>query len=412
MAADGVTRCLPIGEAGFDSVNVIFADSACTEAVAYAPVLACDSVAAYAVDYDDSDTCEGRGPKVYSIGSALDAPTTLYELSGGTCAETTVPPESQFYAAEELPPAEMVAGETEVVSVNDRLGVQMLVTADGARVPYGLWDLTLDESCSAQTVGPAQDRSTYCLGKLAYASATYSDDTCSSPVARSWSACGSPVLLATFTTTDNICYDITLYEVGEEVPAPAIHEVYSGTCTKASATGGDYFALGAPAAVDGDLELTQTRDGDTRLVLQQYSSDGDDLTPDGLIWDRELDAECSFLTMSDGKTYCVPSSLYLNPSTSYADAECEVPLVITSASSCNSSSEPAFVIEPVIEQVVCGSSPINAIYLAEKFEEDAYFSLDIDGNCVEVPISDSAMAYYSLGAEVSAAETFAEIVFD
>jgi hypothetical protein len=248
----------------------------------------------------------------------------------------------------------------------------------------------------------------------------FSDEDCSEPVA-SGSRCDMPEAVLSFKVLDEtdagVCFQTELYEVGEEASRSSIYlgGLISDTCTKNEDpyAGYSYFSLGEPLAGSQLVELTETRESDGRLVLLQHTNDGTNIAPNGQLWDNELGARCSVLSISEQEGYCVPDYASATEyDTTYADDACTREVFIRSkTSSCGEPVQPIrYIVDQVSSDPECLPSRVRAIYVAEKHEGSSYYVGDDDGSCTQTPI-DTDDEYYVAGDEVSLDETFVKLTY-
>ncbi len=366
-AADGEQRCLP----GPSNVSIVFSDASCEEPFGYG-YSSCE-VDSFTTDGSLADDCEGKGAEVYRVGDEISQPDATYQrFADGSCEEVTLE-EGRYFAVERVDPTDLVSVKREVVRRNEKLGVEMLVGSDGARVRGSLHDLARDTTCWRMTVGAGDDEQGYCVGATAYSVGDFSDEGCSEPVAVNYT-CDKPEAVVLYTvanqTDAGICFQTELFEVGEEASRSSIY--YGGltddSCTENEAPFADYsfLSLGKPLSASKLIEVTETQPSDGRLVFLQHTNDGTNIAPTEQLWDNELGAECSVLSVSEKEGYCVPDYANLND-TFYADAACTRGVFIQSKSS--SCGEPATPVRYIVEEFSsvpeCLPARVHAVYVAE-----------------------------------------------
>ncbi len=411
-AADGQLRCLP----GPSNVSVIFSDASCQEPLGYG-YSSCE-VDSFTTDSSLADECGGKGPEVYRVGDEISQPDAGYQrLSDGSCEELTLE-DASYFAVERVAPTALVSAKREIAPRNEKLGVEMLAGRDGSRVRGSLYDLARDTACSLTTVGPRDDEHAYCVGATAYSVGDFSDEGCSEPVAVNYT-CDTPEAVVLFKvanqTDDGVCFETELYEVGEEASRSSIF--YGGllddSCAKNEDPYADYsfLSLGKPLSASKLVELTETQESDGRLVLRQYTNDGTNIAPNGVLWDNELAAECSVLSVSEKEGYCVPDYASFDDTT-YADAACTRGVFIQSkSSSCGEPTKPVrYIVDQLSSDPECLPSRAHAIYAAEKFEASLYYVADEQGFCTETLV-DTDNEYYVAGDEVPLDETFVKLTY-
>jgi hypothetical protein len=409
VAADGEQRCLPTQEPGTDFVTVVFADAACQEAVAYASAT-CNEVQSYAVDTPRAGRCDEEGPIVYRVGSKVAAPEMVFGwLPDGSCGETLVQGEPQFYELAGVAPSEFVSAEIEVIDRDDELGVEMFVGSDGSRVPSGLHDVARGSLCWPVSMGPSREG--FCLGNMAFAASAFSDAACSERVATNYQCERSDVILAFEQNESAECVERVFYEVGEEVPSSSVYiEEGQGTCRKDEApVSAKHYLLGQPRS---DLiEVTPTHEGEGRLVLEQYSHDGTAISPSGMLWDQELGVSC-WVREFEGDHYCVPTAQGLSDGlNTFVDADCTRQIIEVTRSVCDGELAPVRYFAHYAASDGCRASALDAFYEAEKLEPATYFVDPGDGTCVETP-ANPTNDYYVTGAEVSVPDTFIKLTYE
>jgi hypothetical protein len=410
VAADGEHRCLPTQEPGTDFVTVAFTDAGCQEAVAYVSSASCSEAQSYAVDTPRAGRCDEEGPIVYRVGSKVAAPETVFGwLPDGSCGETLVSGEPQFYALEGVAPTEFVSAEIEVVERDEELGVEVFVGSDGSRALNSLHDVARGDTCWPLSVSPSREG--VCLGSMAFATSVYSDAACSERLAPSYECERPDVILAFEQSESTGCAERAFYEVGEGVPSSSVYvEGGPGACRKDEAPyAAEYYSLGQP--MSDLIEVTPTHEGEGRLVLEQYSHDGTAISPSGMLWDQELGVSC-WVREFEGEHYCVPTAQGLSDGiNTFADADCTRKIIEVTRSVCDGELPPVRYFAHYAASDGCRASALDGLYEAEKLEPAAYYVDQGDGNCVETP-ADSANDYYVTGAEVSIPDTFVKLTYE
>jgi hypothetical protein len=182
LASDGVMRCLP--EPTLDGTPGVFTDAACTR-----PALLVRQVCA-AAGYTRSPGPDiagcggGSSQKVFRAGASLTGAQQVYfdsPVDGctlmGTVAEQNVPSGMALVPLQEVSPVEFVeAGDVQGHVGASRISAGLLVSEDGAQVPYGMWDAERAAPCELVTDTLGADR---CLPlDMPRPAPAYPDDTC------------------------------------------------------------------------------------------------------------------------------------------------------------------------------------------------------------------------------------------
>jgi hypothetical protein len=115
--------------------------------------------------------------------------------------------------------------------------------------------------------------------------------------------------------------------------------------------------------------------------------------------------------MGEG-SYCVPAVDYIHDATLFGDADCTKAVVTQFRSPCRSTQpEVHYIVRVLPGDASCTSPGIEGLYAAEKLDGDSYYVDSGDGGCVETP-QDPTLDYYVVGAEVTPADTFAELTYE
>jgi hypothetical protein len=385
---DGVTRCFPIAA----ELVIAFADAACTDAVALGDA-SCGAVPAYASVSVAADGCEGAA-RAFRVGAPRDTPGKLYALGGARCDRIAAPSGTRAYALEALDPSELLAARVEREATTPRLGLEVLVAADGAREARRIVDAERGPCFSiAGAVGGGLDR---CVPD-AVAWATYAADAaCSAPLAyqvRPSSACPRADVVVAY-GQDGCTVRTQFFAPGPDVGLDRVYVPPACTPLRAEPDlykqlGRDhvFYGVGAPLADDALARLSTITVGDGRLALPLLADlSGTPLLaarPDTL-YDTGAGAACRVVAFSDGAARCVPTDAIVLVLPSFADAACAREIVsVPRSSACPSAPAPTIGLRATTDTCTTTVYATEAVHLGAPFAPTAYYTKDADGACTE-----------------------------
>lgn len=228
---DDAVRCVPAVD------DAVYTDAACTTLVGRArtpaePVLFLASATA------GEDV---RPARLFRAGDPIDPVAAYYERRDGACAGPFPSPEEAiryFAVGDEVDGASLVPIRD--VEIGDgRLGVRIRESDDGARVPFGLRDRTLDVACSPARGGGGGVR---CAPAGAAPASYFRDPACREPVAAVATDAPAPAIAAVAEPSGCTGYRA----VAGELPSTAIYRRDGAACVQTPApAGARLFATGA-----------------------------------------------------------------------------------------------------------------------------------------------------------------------
>jgi hypothetical protein len=207
-----------------------------------------------------------------------------------------------------------------------RLRYHVLKTAEGDLAWNGFYDAKTGKDCA---LVPGSDKKTRCY-PLDSSSALelYTDAGCTDAVYQPLATC--PYNYLSVTSAVDACSAVTtFYTLGAQYPVTSA--LYSkdatGNCAVAAVTPETVFRKGAALSPDDYVEVEPTQFPSAgRIASTGYSSaDGARIVRG--FRDTELDADCSFVFMRDGKQHCVARGLQVD---GYSDASCSMSLLVQS----------------------------------------------------------------------------------
>jgi hypothetical protein len=298
---DDLLRCVPVaGEA-------LYTDASCTTVVGMAglvtpdPEHVSDSNVSHFIGYDWI-AGEPRPTRLYSAGdpNPTTPVSTYYSRRNGQCQGPFGAPGGDFYAiTSELAPTIMpVLEEAELGA--DRLGLRVLTTTDGLRVPIGLHDRALDMACNPAAHG----ESVVCEpSDAAYPTDWFEDAECTAPVILVFEGDPMPQLVRTIDEGGCPIYA----PLGDDISTP-LYYASAGGCVR-SDPGMGFHRLRVGAAVDLPLLDREVVDAQTRRLAEMTLTDAIDptlrFTSDRLL-DRAIRAECRREQNGD-VAQCIPA---------------------------------------------------------------------------------------------------------
>jgi hypothetical protein len=323
-AADGKLRCLPNN----DEARLYFTDTACSDPVVvfvddYCP----DTDAEYLLHLEGEQCMENRGTRVYELGPTYDTAGGLYLLdSNGTCAAATNPLTGTFYRkGTEVPATEFAEAQATTWQSPGQLVTTGNLGADGLLQVTGWQDSEHgDARCYFER---AEDGVQRCLPYAGLSESTYFGAGCEQRLLTTYATCpGSvPPEYTTASSTTECVAGGSVYRRGAEHTGALFEN--SGACVEVTVPPESAFYSRGEQVPNTDFVGT---------TLSWNEADGGRLLPtyrdsdDGACWfegwyDTQLETDCSFQLMTDGKLHCVPDALAgATPIVAYSDPECLV----------------------------------------------------------------------------------------
>ena len=300
---DGVLRCMPAAE------NAVYVDRDCTRAVGRS--LAIDPPSHFVLH----ERIEGVlvPMRVLRAGAVVAPIATFFERRDGVCVGPLTAGEEHITHA--------ITGEVDVRSLPalaeeelgaGRLGLVLLTSADGLRLPTGVRDRELGVAC---TPARQADGSVRCEPDGAVLADWFTDASCRDPALRVLATEPAPMLAYTVDGAGCSRY----LRVGAE--RATIYGLFDGQCVPRQAEP-DWTAY----ATDGEVplvELARTLEPTPGRRLQPIVlASGDLRFHDALMHDTAIAEDCR-PTAAGAVTRCVPEVLAL-AMTRYTSASCQV----------------------------------------------------------------------------------------
>jgi hypothetical protein len=332
-AEDFRVRCLPSGA----PISFLYSDAQCSQ-----PVLAlnaggtCPSTTPPYVLEGASKTCQ-LGYRVRTPGAKI-TPTQLFASSGGSgsgCISQGVSAGSDYYALGPAIAASTYVGATDhqLVEPSLRLNAVFHVADDGARQWQGWVDSVINEPCHPYFFAANDPRCT--PSPVAYdTGSTFSDRTCTTPVAGASTACGGPAgqFIERDVPSGGSCGVIVphFFRKGSAVAVAYAGAADAGTCAAVpdAGAGETYLSVGTEELPSALALIPSVPTGTTRIqpyVFTPAAVDGHPVRMVGYQYkDSMLGIDCYFDVAGDGKTRCLPATYadgaYFN------DAACTQPI--------------------------------------------------------------------------------------
>lgn len=290
--ADGELRCVPEVPV---TDEARFSDRECTTAfgVADLPV----KRPTHFLGYDFPDDIQ-TPTRIYRVNARIDPVDSYYLLRDGECSGPYAGTgESDTFALGEIEPTDMAVFIDSEVGAG-RLGLALRETADGLRVPLGIYDHELALPCTPtlRADGIA------CEPTDAGAAKNFRDPDCRQPVLRVPRNQDVPRLMSVLDAVGCPRF----HDLGPAVEAPLYHRV-NGTCVRADDPVEEHvFGLGAPLVL-AQLERTIEEAPERRLQHVTLSLVGDLSFLGDRLFDSATRDECETITVGD-VSWCVPTA--------------------------------------------------------------------------------------------------------
>jgi len=314
LASDGERRCLPRSTAF--SQHVGYAEAGCTQAV-WQGSPACDGETAYV-----------RRPlgcrEQNEVRVLVPYAGPIYLGNPANCAlSDDAPGPSSYTFGEAVAPATFAAGMLEELPGVCEATLRVVVSDDGARLPYEVIDIATGTACDRWVDGCRPKHRAHEEPNL------FSDATCDTPVESRYGAwedaptCAPPEFIRPMVDTG------TWYRPGTMPPSdlfsslggchPALDDVWIGSL----------YELGEPVPLTALAPLETVLLGDLRLQVGATAEQAKPLLaaplPNFELHDTELDRPCFLRQMADGSVLCIPGAPG-SSSNEFNDPECTVPL--------------------------------------------------------------------------------------
>lgn len=392
-ASDGQLRCQAVDSEQTD----MYSDSNCTQPV-WLPSgdMQCngDSSFYFRVFVPPTSICPSGVPPQYKAGPQVTLPIVYaHDLTSGACGQALGP--TTVYTGTLVDPATLVAAQSSVLPVGDRLGVEQLTADDGATQLRAISDRQRNFECMVAS-GNEVDR---CVPTtFATQNGQYTDANCMTAIA-SYSTCGSPpsaVLVSPWvgsscSSPKDLENDFA--EVGPSVATFAYDDT-SGQCVAEALNDPTIagYSTGAAIPATALAAITYKYEGGSGQVVAQtmVAPTGERLRALSL-YDTKAQTYCYPGNAADGQLRCIPSTPAF-ATFFYADANCTRPLVDLS----KGCTPPAFA--AVVGPSACGATPYHIFQLGAAHPSTTLFESD-NGNC-EPSTGFGDSNYYELGEEV------------
>lgn len=326
-------RCVPLATA---KSTPAFSDPQCTQPLAL--VVGGALPPEYLLDDDTwrgtrrAEQCSKAAPKLYAVASPVRL-SSYFSLVNGACVRTTADVGESTYSVTEAPLDELAELTLEEERTAERLHRRTWVSADGLRVPASPVDSSVGIDCLLAEGAP---NDWICqLNDRVASEVRYVDAACTSSVAVSRAACGSPTVVPVVTSDCTVSYRRA---GAEQSGPPPRYETRASSCKAVETTSKPVrvFSLGesvepvhlkrGPSAVaTSRLRATELLDPTGRAFPD----------PTRRVTDSEAGFECSFVEWPGRGAACLPKGTSVSH-TYFDDAACTVgaKVVILTGTSC------------------------------------------------------------------------------
>lgn len=255
--------------------------------------------------------------RLFTPGPRTQPPVAIWEkTSSGCIGPMDAGSAYEYYElGEELFVDDLVRLRRGEPEGSGALAVIYETSDDGLRVPAALYSRDAASECTVADLPNAP--SVACEPVDALRASFFHDATCSDVVLGTPSF--TPPRLAFHVAFATRCR--TFYRVGREVAAAMLYERNElGCLISAPPDGLRFFAMEDTQPLP---ELARQIDATEHRIRGITRSDGDVRVPDPLLYDAELDADCS----RDDELRCAPKT-DVRVELFFADAECQTPLLL------------------------------------------------------------------------------------
>lgn len=377
---DSRTYCTPQAQA------VVFLDDQCSKPAIRELDHACQAAPRYAAIYRE-EACGVQVARLFEVG-ALMTGVQIFEGGPGNCFQRDVA--DVRVAGPEVPRNALAELTTQLAPAPGRIARAFAVSADGLRLPLGLYDTELDEPCRLRTLG---DEAAVCLPFALGSVTAFTDAACSTPLASSDTSCTTAHYAAR--DDDVVCREDVprLYAYGAQLASDQPIYRQRGSCGSESQVGDSYFELGAEVA---PAMLTLHREGSgsvQRVVASDSASQFDTKLHDAL-----HDFDCVIFDLSDGAFHCL-SSDNVGVLDANSDAACSRVLHVATRrradASCAAVPAPKLAVR-FSRTDACGASTPDVYEVGEPYDGPIY--VGFQGSCTP---ADTDHEYYQLGRQRS-----------
>lgn len=387
--AQGILRCLPTTAAR----QIYFLDETCTQGIAQVD-LPCGQADSVEYAYAQGTTACGSGFQIYTLGDAVPAPNSAFQLSAAGACEPAAPLAGSYRRlAGPVAPQRFVAAEYAVSDEPSRIKSYGILAEDGAFHPTGFVDAELDLSCAW-----SGDSEVSCVPRaqqLAY----FSDERQAYPLIAEFAAdCSSATPSAGVRVNPITCLS-AFYRSAERFQGAQVYTRWGSQIDNAPEESGgllfytlsdrilpDQFAVGT---------LQKVSRG-TRLSPVYWYAD------DGGFWfshwyDGVLGAACSFLPTGNGEAVCMPRGT--SASVLFTDAQCQQAVTqVLPAGACQADAVPPSWVND-IEHNQCGNNLRATRRVLGEVIPTSLYGRDASGACVAHDLDDKSR-YYRLSAPI------------
>ena len=369
--AGGKAYCVP------DAGGVVYANATCTQRLGQVfRDSACTTQRpppAYFAEHTFTNACTTEPAHLFPRATKVAATQYYYKDSDGSCGGPITSTSSDFYAlGAEVVMTELAETPISAPATTGRLGQRFYESADGLRYPlsYRVHDALLGIDCFPEylSAGATTGR---CIPEDAAFAGDFRDASCTQPAVSIQATCTK----SKFAVHYGDCpYDEeTYYPLGTQFTPANLYYDDGVTCSAYQPFPGDtHYTVGSPV---------------TLATLMRIKGNGDRLKPiyfqtaeglkarDSILFDDELQAECSTRTQPDGSTVCMPHSYSIT--TFYTDSVCTAPIDLMSvyrgAATCSPPPLPSYAYRATKDAASCKTSyalhNVGALYTGPRFRK-------------------------------------------
>jgi hypothetical protein len=317
---EGTMRCMPGSVAGLGSVNAAqprayFLDADCSQPVV--TLGACTDLEYVVVPTASSPVCGPTSPRTsWSVGADVGTPADLYESVFGGCTPVDFAPAGALVSLAPVDASMLVAAEIEHIAIDDEIGMEVLVGADGSAQWLAAIDVARDHACIAAVLDMPRCVSTW---SATVSGSLFEDSGCANPwvgAMRGGPDCAPP---------DFVSIMGSRYEVGAEADPADVYSTLDDGCDPVPEDlPFRYHRAGAVLDPGVFPAIGERVEGEGRLRLHRDTTiGGERLLPRHRWDDTEIALECRAARVDASTSVCLPN---LVVGRLWADDACTVPV--------------------------------------------------------------------------------------
>lgn len=367
----GKAYCVP------DAGGIVYANATCTQRLGQVyRDSACATQTpppAYFVDYTFTNACSAEPAQLFPRATKVAATQYYYKSSDGSCGGPISSTASDFYAVgAEIAMTDLAETPISAPATTGRLGQRFYESADGLRYPlsYRVHDALLGVDCFPEylSAGATMGR---CIPEDAAFAGDFRDAACTQPAVSISATCTKSKFAVHY---PDCPYDEeTYYPIGTQFTPTNLYYDDGSSCTPYQPFPSDtHYTVGNPVTLATLMRIKGTGD---RLKPIYFQTAEGLKARDSILFDDELQAECSTRTQPDGSTVCMPHSYSIT--TFYTDAVCTAPIDLMSvyrgAATCSPPPLPSYAYRATKDAATCKTSyalhNVGASYTGPRFRK-------------------------------------------